>query len=61
MVHTTPKSITCKRDRSSSNTVDPDQVSDMEVLQPLKLARVEDDTAAARAKLVFIQRKRLVI
>ena len=44
MILITPKSTSCKRDRSSSDTVDPDQVSDLEVLQPLKLARVEGDT-----------------
>ena len=51
MVHTTQKSITCKRDRSFSDTVDPDQVSDMEVLHPLKLAIVEDDTDSSAREI----------
>ena len=37
-------SISCKRVHSSSDTVDPDDVSDMEILQPLKLGRIESDT-----------------
>ena len=37
-------SISCKRVHSSSDTVDPDDVSDLEILQPLRLGRIERDT-----------------